>query len=203
MVEALPGKVLLHPVIPPKEESDGGIALLSDTAKRSFAGVGTEHMTGDRYLYNQWAACEMDDGLVVSRKSDLIAISPWASSGCDFFPINGYVKLRALPLAAPATKAGILLTERYRGQVNGGVEPWTRQLIQCGLARVEAVAYDAEVEYEQGDWLLFGYYKAHYYVLGGIEYIFVRGGHPQVALCVMSKDFVLQTFGENCFGDKS
>jgi co-chaperonin GroES (HSP10) len=197
------GKVFIRPD-EQKSETAGGILLPDIVITRDRVQTGVvvaipafcyQVNVGDRVCYNTYAAREIDDELVVSRISDLLAaIYPRAFKPCK--TVNDVVLVRPLCPDMEASAGGVLLTERYRAHRAGGFDTNTNQRLQMGVGMV--VGCPNKSWLNAGLWTIFNYRHATYvdFVVDGhpVEHVFLHDDE-QTFLAIISHELIVEHFG--------
>lgn len=187
--------------IPVATQADGLLVAGDNTRRGAVSmrgtviaeGPHTDHLQlhGSMVLFNPWAAVEVTDETVLSRRADLAAFVVED----DLLLLGDRVAIVALPPIAPVTQSGIVLTERYVQEMRDGFDSGTFEQVQFGVGMVVGCGPDADTMINMRDWVLFEYHKALYYQEDdGPEWVILKDTNRTV-LAGMPWDMVLREYG--------
>ena len=168
MMRALRGKVLIAPISPDLERIDGTTGLIaralpsglvvpgSTKPNRDTVGVGIRRDTGEKVLYNRYAACEINEFLCCARERDVLAVED-GLRGWVFRP--GYTVVVPLSAAQEMSPGGIIYTERHQWFMEEGLSIDDDRPIEGGVG---LVVNTGDEERPADWWALFLYRNAIY-----------------------------------------
>jgi co-chaperonin GroES (HSP10) len=154
-------------------------------------------LDGRTVLYRKFAACEIDDEVLVARRDDLLAVAEPTADGTGaqwvYTMLGGHVLIQPIDTLGDHSEGGILLTETYRAAQRGGLDLDRGSINQVGVGRV--LHSDLPEGFMNGCFVLFRYRHAVYLEYRGHECVIVHE-NTQSVLAVIPDAIMVQEYGE-------